>query len=121
MPLVAHSLHLESHLLLDLRDRQPRIQALGTCSRAVQNRVAPVHAHAVVQRVLALLLLLISRVGEPSVALKEDGWTEVLLAVPPVAGARGRAARAQDALVQAIQLPSVLFRLQVLLAVGCGR
>jgi len=120
MPIAAHSLHLESHLLLDLRDRQPRIQALRAGSRAVQDGVAPVYAHAVVQRVLALLLFLISRVGEPSVALKEDGRAEVLFAVPPVAGARGRAACAQDALVQAVQLPSVLLRLQILLTVGCG-
>ena len=81
--------------------------------------MAPVHAHAIVQRLLALLLLLISRVSEPSIALQEDGRAEVLLAIPPVAGARGRAARAQNALVQSVQLPSVFLRLQVLFAIGC--
>jgi hypothetical protein len=58
-----HDLRLESHLLLDLRDRQPGIQALRARSRAVQDRVAPVHAHAVIKRVLALLPLLVSRVS----------------------------------------------------------
>jgi hypothetical protein len=111
---------LKGHLLLDLSDRQSRVQALGACSRAVKDGVAPVHAHAVVEGVLALLLLLVSRVGDPSVALQEDGWAEVLLAVPPVAGARGRAARAQDALVQAVQLLAVLLRLEVLLSIGSG-
>ena len=119
-PLAEHNFRLKGHLLLDLRDRQPGIQALRARPRAVQDGVAPVHAHAVVQRLLALLLLLISRVREPSVALQQDGRAEVLLAVPPVARARGRAARAQDALVQPVQLPPVLLRLQVLLAIGRG-
>jgi hypothetical protein len=80
--------------------------------------VAAVQAHGVVEGLLALLLLLIPRVGQPPVALQQHGGAEVLLAVPPVAGARRRAARAQDALVQAVQLPAVLLALQVLLAVG---
>jgi hypothetical protein len=110
--------HLESHLLLDLSDRQAGAQALGARSRTAQDGVAAVQAHGVVEGLLALLLLLIPRVGQPPVALQQHGGAEVLLAVPPVAGARRRAARAQDALVQAVQLPAVLLALQVLLAVG---
>jgi hypothetical protein len=61
--------------------------------------VASVHAHAVVKRLLALLRLLVARVGQPAVRLQQDSRTEVFLAVPPVRRARGRAARAQNALV----------------------
>jgi len=40
----------------------------------------------------------------PLTYLHEDGRAQVLGRVPPVAGTGGRTARAQDALVQAIQL-----------------
>jgi hypothetical protein len=74
----------ESHALLDLRNSQRGVQSLGARPRAVENGVASVQAHAVVQGVLALSLLLVSGVGDPAVRLEEDGGTEVLLLVPPV-------------------------------------
>lgn len=83
--------------------------------------MAAVQAHAVVELVLALVLLLVARVGDPAVALHEDGGAEVLLRVPPVRGARGAAARAQDALVQAVELLALLLGLPVLAAVGRRR
>lgn len=74
----------ECHALLDLSDRKSRVEALRARPRAVENGVASVQAHAVVEGVLALGLLLVTRVGDPAVGLKEDGRTEVLLLVPPV-------------------------------------
>jgi hypothetical protein len=53
------------------------------------------------------VLALIARIGEPAVRLQEHGRAQVLLAVPPVGGARGAAACAQDALVQAVELAAV--------------
>ena len=78
--------------------------------------MASVQAHAVVERVLALGLLLVSRVGDPAVALQQDGGAEVLLLVPPVRGARGRAAGAENALVEAVELLAVFLCLAVLAA-----
>ena len=75
------------HTLLNLRNRQRRIESLGTRSRAVQNRVAPVQAHAVVKRVLALSHLLVSAVCDPAVRLQQNSRAEVLLLIPPVGGA----------------------------------
>ena len=46
--------------------------------------MASVQAHAVVEGVLSLGLLLISRVGDPSVRLEEDSGAKVLLLIPPV-------------------------------------
>lgn len=74
----------KSHLLLDLGNGQCRVQALGACPAAVQNCVASVQTHAVVQGVLALCSLLITRVCNPSVRLHEHGWSKVLFTVPPV-------------------------------------
>lgn len=76
--------------------------------------MAAVQGHAVVQRIFALLRLLVSRVGDPAVRLEEHGRAKVLLAVPPVRGAGGAAAGAENALVKAVKLGSVCLGLAVL-------
>ena len=101
-------------LLLDLRNGQSRVQPLGASPRAVENGVATVHTHAVVQRRLALGFLLVTRVGQPPVGLEEDGGAQVFLTVPPVRGARGRAAGAKDTFVQTVELLAVFGALTVL-------
>lgn len=60
-----------------------------------------------------------SRVRNPPIGLHERRRPEVLVLVPPVAGATGRAARAQDALVQPVELLAVVLRLKELAL--CGR
>ena len=54
-------------------------------------------------------------VNDPPVGLHEDGRSQVSVSVPPVAGAGGAAAGAEDALVQTVQLGSVPNTLQQLL------
>jgi hypothetical protein len=49
--------------------------------------VASVQAHAVVESILALALLLVTGVGDPAVRLEEDGGAKVFFLVPPVRGA----------------------------------
>lgn len=74
------------HLLLDLGDRIAGVQTLGTCSCAVENGVATIQTHRVVEGVLALNFPLVTRVDQPPVGLEEDGRTQVLFCVPPVGG-----------------------------------
>lgn len=107
---------LKSHLLLDRLDGEAGVQALGARPRAVENGVAAVEGHGVVEGVLALERLLVAGIDQPAVRLKQDGGAEVLLRVPPVRGARGRAARAENALVQAVELLAVGLALSVLLS-----
>ena len=95
------------------------IQALRAGPRAVHDGVAAVQLERVFQVVQALAGVLVARVGDPAVGLQQDGRAQVLVAVPPVAGAAGRAAGAQDALVQAVELLAVLRRLQALAWPGC--
>lgn len=76
--------------------------------------MASVQAHAVVEGVLSLGNLLISRVGDPSVGLEKDGGTEILLLVPPVRWARSRAAGAENAFIKTVELLSLLLGLAVL-------
>ena len=97
----------KSHRLLNLRNRLARIQPLRTGPRAIQNRMAPVQTHAVIEHLFPLRLVLVARVGEPAVRLEEDGGAEVFFAVPPVGWAGCGAAGAEDAFVEAVELFAV--------------
>ena len=57
----------ESHALLDLGNGESRVEALGAGPAAVQNGVATVQAHAVVEAVHALGSPLVTGVGDPAV------------------------------------------------------
>lgn len=74
----------ESHLLLDLGNGLTRVKTLGAGSGTVKNGMAPVQAHGVLEVLLSLGGALVTRIGEPSVRLKQDSGTKVLLRVPPV-------------------------------------
>lgn len=71
--LVNQNIHLrqerlsESHALLDLGDGESRVEALGAGPAAVEDGVATVQAHAVVEAVHALGGPLVTRVGDPAV------------------------------------------------------
>jgi len=108
----------ESHALLDLSNRQRRVETLGARPRAVKDGVASVQAHAVIKGVLALRLLLITRVGDPAVRLKEDSGSEVLLLVPPIRRARCRTAGAENTFVETVELLAVLLSLAVFAALS---
>ena len=125
MPTV-HSKHnlptnnLESHLLLNLRNRQPRIQSLRTSPRTIQNSMAPIQTHTIIQRRLPLFLLLIPAIRQPPITLQQHRRSQILLAIPPIRRTRGRAAGAENAFVQPVKLLALFFRLQVFFAVGGG-
>mmetsp|Transcript_1446 Transcript_1446/g.2907 ORF Transcript_1446/g.2907 Transcript_1446/m.2907 type:complete len:247 (-) Transcript_1446:109-849(-) len=83
--------------------------------------MAAVHLPGVVKLGDTLLGVLVTRVDDPTVCLHEHGGSKVLLAVPPVRRARRGAARAQNALIHAIDEQALLLGLGVLLALGvCG-
>lgn len=77
--------------------------------------MATVEGEGVLQLAAALLASRVTRVCHPAVGLHEHGRAEVFVLVPPVRGAGGRAARAQNALVQTIQTAALLGALAVLL------
>src|SRR5215472_1975630 len=87
------------HHPLDLGDGLGRIEALRAGLGAVHDRVAAVEAERVLEIVEALPGRLVAAALEPAVGLKQRGGSEKALAVPPIARAGGRAARAQDTLV----------------------
>lgn len=99
---------------LNLSDGTARIQALGTRTCAIHDRMTPIDTEWITQVVQTRLGRLIARVDDPTVGLHEHGWAEILVAIPPVRGTRCRAASAQNALVQAVKLCAIVDRLQVL-------
>src|SRR5690606_20066511 len=81
---------------------------------AVHDPAAAEYAERVIQGRQALLGLGVTAVGQEAIGLQQRGGTEELVRVPPERRAGGRAASAQDALVQAVQLVTVFRRLQTL-------
>lgn len=75
--------------------------------------MAPVQAHTVVQHLFPLGFVLVAGICEPAVRLQQHGGAEVFFAVPPVRGAGCRAAGAEDAFVEAVELLAVRRRLPV--------
>jgi hypothetical protein len=53
-----------------------------------------------------------ARVRNPPVGLHQSSGTEIFILVPPVRGARRRAAGAEDAFVHAVELAAVFGRLE---------
>lgn len=71
-------------MLLNLGNSLAGVETLGAGLCAVENGVASVQAHVVLEVGLALGGALVARVGEPAVRLEQDGRAKVLLRVPPV-------------------------------------
>src|SRR5690606_2023525 len=90
------------------------VEPLRAGPRAVHDGVAAVELERVLEVVESRTGVFVAGVDDPAVGLEQDRGAEVAIAVPQVAGARGAAAGAQDALVQAVELGAVLLRLQAL-------
>src|SRR5437879_1488911 len=82
------------HHLLGLGDCLGGVQPLRAGVGAIHDRVAAVEAERIVELIETLPRVLVPAVGEPALRLQEDGRAEILVGVPPVARARGRAAEA---------------------------
>jgi hypothetical protein len=59
-------------------------------------------------------------VDQPAIGLEEDGWAEEAISIPPMTGTSRGAAKAENALVKAVDLAPILSRLKPLL-LGLGR
>lgn len=87
VPAVAARALVRRELELELGDRLRRVEALGARPGAVEDGVAAVQAHLVLELLLALHLVGVARVRNPAVRGHERRWAEVLVLVPPVAWA----------------------------------
>src|SRR5271166_2640012 len=96
------------HHSLGVGNRARRVEPFRAGPSAVHDRVAAIEPERVLEPVETLAGALISAVGEPAVGLQQDRRAEIAVLVPPVARARGRAAEAEDALPQAVELGALL-------------
>jgi succinate dehydrogenase / fumarate reductase iron-sulfur subunit len=76
--------------------------------------VAAIEPERIFQIIEALTGKLVAAVDDPAIGLQQRRRAQVTLTVPPVARAAGRAAGAQDALVQTIELGAIFLGLQAL-------
>lgn len=109
---------LSRHLQLNLRDSRSRLQPLGAGSSAVEDGMASVQTEGVLQLFLSVRSVRVPRVGYPAVCMHQGRRTQIDILVPPVTGACGGAASAENALVHPVQLLSVLLRLEVFSLLG---
>ncbi len=104
------------HHFLHFRNRLARRQTFGADIGAIHDRVAAVQAERVFEFVQPFPRHFIPAIGQPAVSLKEDRGAQKFIAVPPIAGATGRAASAKNAFVQPVNLGPVFWRLEPFLA-----
>src|ERR1700681_254348 len=105
-------LHLPlDHHQLEFGDGLGRIEALRAGLGAVQDGVATIEPERILEIVEPLAGGFIAAVLDPAVRLQQRGRAEITLAVPPIARAGGRAAGAQDAFIESVELFAVLVAL----------
>src|SRR5205807_4943607 len=96
------------HHSLGIGNRVRRVEPFRAGLGAVHDRVAAIEPERVVEPVEALAGPLVAAVGEPAIGLQQHRRAEIAVLVPPVARAGGRAAEAEDALPQAVELCAFL-------------
>src|SRR5574344_2014436 len=99
---------------LDLADGFSGLEALGAPIHAVHDGVAAEQTIGVFQIVQTLASSGIAAVGDEAVGLQQASGADELVGVPPERRAADRAAGAQDALVQTVELFALFGRLQAL-------
>src|SRR4029077_20907444 len=92
------------HQLLDLADGPGRVEVFRAGVDAVHDAMTTEQAVRVLEIVEALGRRLVAAVGDEAVGLQQARRADELVRVPPERGAGGRAAGAQDALVEAVEL-----------------
>ena len=100
--------------MLELVDGTTGVEILGASIGTVHNGVATVELVGIVQILQTLFGHFITRIGNPTVGLLEDGRTQVLVGMPPVGRTGGGAAGTENALVQAIEEKTVFVGLEIL-------
>src|SRR6185437_1170316 len=99
------------HHLLDLADRLGRVEVFRASARAIHDRVAAIEPERIFQRIEPVARMLVAAIGEPTIGLQQDRGAEIAIAVPPVARAARRAAEAENAFPEPVELGAFFNRL----------
>src|SRR6202158_4288824 len=96
------------HLQLEFGNGLGGIEALRASLNAVHDGMTTIEPEWILEIVEPLAGGFIAAVLDPAVRLQQCGRAEITIAVPPIARAGGRAAGAQDAFVEPVELFAVL-------------
>src|SRR5258706_4236763 len=102
------------HQFLDLAYGARRIQVLRARVHAVHDAMTAEQAVRILEVVEPLSRSLVAAVCDETIRLKQPGRADELVRIPPERRAGGRAARAQDAFIEAVELLALLRGLQPL-------
>src|SRR5258708_17539693 len=86
-----------SHQLVDFADGLGGIEILGAGLGAIHDGMAAIQAKRILEIVEALAGGLIAAVDDPAIGRQQRRGSEISIAVPPIAGAAGGTAGAQNA------------------------
>src|SRR5262249_21151060 len=100
-----------NHLLAELRDRLRRIQSLRAGLRTIQDGMTAVEPERVLEEIEPFAGGLIARIRDPALCLQQRRRAHIALGIPPVARTRGRAAGAEDAFIESVELLALLMAL----------
>src|SRR5205814_5621074 len=103
------------HEVLDLADRRRWVQPLRADIDAVHDRVAAEQPVGIVQIIETRIQCLVAAVRDESIRREQAGRADELVGIPPERRTRSRAARAENAFVEAVEALAFLRRLQTLL------
>lgn len=101
--------------LLKMSKSSSWIEAFWASKWAETDLIAFSQFHITTNLLKSLVSVLISGINNPSVGLHQNGWSQVILWMPPVRWAGWLAASAEDTLIKSIKELSVLNWLEVLL------
>src|ERR1700733_3133780 len=110
-----------SHHLLDFPDGLGRIENLRARLGAIHDGVAAVQPKWILELVETLAGSLVAAIDDPAVSCQQRRGPQVTVAVPPIAGAAGGAARAEDARRGPVDLFLIFLRLQAFPVGRCRR
>ena len=99
--------------VLKLVDGTTRVKILGTSIGTVHNGVATIELVGIVQILQTFFGHFITRIGNPTVGLLEDGRTQVLVGMPPVGRTGGGAASTENTFVETIEKETIFVGLEI--------
>ena len=108
MVILNPSLH---HHLFDFRDGLCGVQTLRAGIRAIHDRVATIKSERIFEMIETITGRFIARVNQPTIGLQQCRGSEIAVAIPPIARARRRTARAENTFVKTIELFAIFARL----------
>ena len=111
---------LREHLF-SLSDCLSWIQTFWASLRAIHDGMTAIQFERVIEIIQTCILRFVTTIYQPSIGGEQGGRPQVLVAIPPITGAAGRTASAQNTGRRFVNLFLIIFALQTLMLFRRGR